>query len=124
MLARFAGITGHGIAVDAHQPFGLADPAALGDVLQDRSGLFPGQVGMEQGCALAFGKPIATGATAEEADRVFLAIVAADGEVFPPSDAMIGTRGIQAAEPREVIHDLPPVTYLGDRTTGCDSLSG
>jgi len=111
MLARLAGVAGHGVAVDAHQPLGLADPAALGDMFQHGRGLLPGQVRAEQRGRLAFGEAIATGATPEEADRVVLAVVAADGEVFAAPDAMIGASGIQAAESREVVHGLPPTTY-------------
>jgi len=100
--------------VDPDEPLGLADAAALGDVLQDRRGLLGGQVGMEQRRPLAFGELRAAGATAEEADRVVLAVMAADGEVFPATDALIGALGIQAAEPREVIHGPPPSAYSVD----------
>ena len=34
------------------EPAGLADAAALGDVLQDRFDLLGGQPGVEQGCPL------------------------------------------------------------------------
>jgi len=110
VIAGLAGVAGHGVAVDAHEPLCLADAAALGDVLQDGDGLLPGQVRVEQRHPLAFGGPTAAGPTAEEADRVVFPVVAADGEVFAVPDAMIGAVGIQAAEPREVIHDPPPAT--------------
>jgi hypothetical protein len=35
-VARQAAVTSHGIAMHAHQALGLADAAALGDVVQDR----------------------------------------------------------------------------------------
>jgi hypothetical protein len=124
MVARLAGVSGHGVAVDAHEPLGLADAAALGDVPQHGRGLLLGQMGMEQRGPLAFGEPIAAGATAEEADRVALAVMAADGEVFSATDAMIGALGIQAAEPREVIHGSPPTTYHASRDRICDNASG
>jgi hypothetical protein len=99
MLAGLAGVACHGVAVDSHEPLGLADAAAFGDVFQDGGGLLPGQVGMEQRGPLAFGETTATGPTAEEADRVVLAVMAADGEVLSAPEAMIGAIGIQAAEP-------------------------
>jgi len=111
MIAGLAGVAGHGIAVDADEPLGLADSAALGDVLQHGRRLLPGQMRAEEWGPLALGEAIAAGATAEESDRAVLAVVAADGEVFPCPDPMVGALGIQAAEPREIIHGPPPATY-------------
>ncbi len=108
MVAGLADVAGHGVAVDPHEPLGLADAAALGDVFEQGDGLLLAQVGVEHRSALAFGEPIATGATSEEADRSGFAVMTADREVFPAPDAMIGALGIQAAEPREVIHGPPP----------------
>jgi hypothetical protein len=124
MIAGLAGVAGHGVAVDAHQPLGLADAAALGDVLQDGDGLLASQMGMEQRGPLAFGEAIAARAAPEEADRVILAVMAADGEVFSAPESMIGALGIQAAEAREVIHGPPPTIYRGPRASSCDSASG
>jgi hypothetical protein len=98
VVAGLAGIAGHGIAVDPHQPFGLANAAPLGDVFEEGRGLVLGQMGTEQRGALAFGGAIAAGAASEEADRGVLAVAAGDGEVFTAPDAMIGASGIQAAE--------------------------
>jgi hypothetical protein len=78
VVTGLAGVTGHRVAVDAHEPLGLADAAAVGDVLQDGDGLLPGQMRVEQRGALAFGEPIAARATSEEADRGRLAVMAAD----------------------------------------------
>ncbi len=39
MLARLAGEAGHGVAVDSHEPLGLADAAALGDVRKQVGGM-------------------------------------------------------------------------------------
>ncbi len=88
-----------------------------------RRGPSPGQVGMEQSGAVAIGESIATGPTAEEADRVALAVMTADREVFSVPDAMTGALGIQAAEAREVIYGPPPTTYHVPRTISCDSSS-
>src|SRR3954469_25190359 len=111
MIPGLAAVAGHRVAMDPHEPLGLADAAALGDVLQDGRGLRRRQVGAEQRGALAFGEPTAAGAAAEEADRRRFAVAAADGEISPASDPMIRALGIQAAEPREVVHGPPHVTY-------------
>jgi len=124
VVARLADGAGHRVAVDSHEPLGLADAAAVGDVFQDGRGLLLGQMRAEQRGALAFGGPIATGSTSEEADRGGLAVVTADGEVFPTAEAVIGALGIQAAEPREVVHGPPPTTYHAVIANGCDSVSG
>ena len=76
------------------------------------------------GVALAFGEAIAAGAASEEADRVVLAVVTGDGEVFAAPDAVLGASGIQAAESREVIHGPPPAAYLTTRVRNCDAESG
>jgi len=124
MVASLAGVAGHGVAVDADEPLGLADPAALGDVFQHGRGLLRGQVGMEQWGALAFGKPMATGPTAEEANRVVFPIMSADREIFSAPETLIGALRIQAAEAREVIHGPPPTTYHAPGASGCDTMSG
>jgi hypothetical protein len=124
VVAGLAGVSCHRIAVDPHEPLGLADAAALGDVFQHGRGLLLCQVGMEQRCALAFGEPVAAGTASEEADRVVLAVAAADGEVFSAPDAMMGATGIQAAEAGEVVHGPPPTTYHAIRAESCDFASG
>jgi hypothetical protein len=121
MVACLADVAGHRIAVDPHEPLGLADSASLGDVLKDSDGLLPGQVGMEQRCPLAFGESTAAGATSKETDRAVLAVMAADREVFPTPRTVIGTLRIQAAEAREVIHGPPPTTYPAMRASICDT---
>jgi hypothetical protein len=123
MVAGLARVAGHGVAVDARQSLGLADAAALGDVLQDRLGLLAGQVGMEQRGALALGEAAPARPTAEEADRVILAISAADREVFAAPGAEIGASRIRAAEAREVIHGPPPTTDRPLRADGYVSAS-
>jgi hypothetical protein len=124
MVARLADVAGHRIAVDPHEPLGLANAASLGDVLEDGDGFLLGQVGMEQRRALAFGEPITAGATSEETDRVVLAVATADREVFSTSGPVIGALRIQATEAREVIHGPPPTTYPALRDNTCDSNSG
>ena len=111
VVAGLADVAGHRVAVDAHEPLGLTDTAAVGDVLQEGDGLLPAQMRVEQRRALAFGEPIAAGAATEKANRGRLAVVAANGEVSPTTHAMIGAVGIQAAEPSEVVDGPPPSTY-------------
>jgi hypothetical protein len=124
VVSGLADIASHRIAMDPHQPLGLADAAAVGDVLQDGDGLLLGQVRAEQGRALAFGEPDTARTASEEPDRRGgLAVVTGDGEVFAPSDAMIGALGIQAAEHGEVTHGPPPTTYLAMRASSCDCSS-
>jgi len=111
MAAGLEGVAGHSVAVDPHETLGLTDATALFDVFEHGGGLLPGQVGTKERGALAFGEPSVARATPKETDRRrVLAIMAADGEVFQTPDAMIGTLGIQAAEPREIIHGPPPTT--------------
>jgi hypothetical protein len=123
VVAGLADVSGHRIAVDSHESLGLADAAAVGHMFEHGEGLLLGQMGMEQRGALAFGEPVATGAATEQADRVVLAVMTADGEVFAATHTMIGTVGIQAAEPRKVIHSPPPATYPGNSAKSCDFTS-
>jgi hypothetical protein len=123
VAAGLAGVAGHGVAVDPHQAFGLADAAPLLEVLEDGGGLLLGQVRTEQRGALAFGEAIAAGSASEEADRGVLAVATCDGEVFAAPDAVIGTSGIQAAESREVVHGSPPAAQLAIRARNCASES-
>jgi hypothetical protein len=111
MIPGLAAVAGHRVAMDTDESLGLADAAPLGDVLQDGRGFLRRQVRAEQRGPLALGEPIAAGAAAEESDRRGFAVVAADGEVFPAADSMIGAVGIQAAERREVVHGPPRATY-------------
>jgi hypothetical protein len=124
VVAGLAGVAGHGVAVDPHQAFGLANSASLGEVLQDGGGLFLGQMRTEQRGPLAFGEAIAAGAASEEADRGVVAVATGDGEVFAAADAVIGTSGIQAAESSEVVHGPPPATYPTIRARSCGPESG
>jgi hypothetical protein len=124
VVAGLAGVASHGVAVDTHQAFGLADTAPLGEMLQDGDGLLLGQMRTEQRGALAFGEAIAAGSASEEADRGILAVATGDGEVFAAPDAVIGASGIQAAEHREVIHGSPPPTDLARRIRSYDSVTG
>jgi hypothetical protein len=64
-----AAVAGHRVAMDAHEPLGLAGAAPLGDVLRYGDGLLGGQVGTEQRGVLGLGVPVTSGAAAEESAR-------------------------------------------------------
>jgi hypothetical protein len=68
------------ILVDPHQPGGLADAAAVGEVLEDGQDFVVRELGVEQRCALELGGPSLTGVAVEQA-VVGLAEVVADREV-------------------------------------------
>jgi hypothetical protein len=69
------------IAVDVDQASGLSDAAALAKVLEHGAGLLLGQVGVEQGRALAFGEARFAGVAVEQPDVVVLAVAGVDREV-------------------------------------------
>jgi hypothetical protein len=94
------------VTMHLHEPLGLADAAPLGQVLQDREGLLFGEVRPEERGALALGEPPLAGAASQEAVLFLLPVAAADHEVGPAADAVVGSRGVQAAEVREVVHDV------------------
>jgi hypothetical protein len=97
---------GDGVAVDVDEASGLSDAAALGEVLEHRAGLGVGQVGMEQGRALALGEAAFAGVAVEQADVVVLAVASADGEVACVASAVEAAIGLLAAEASEVVHGL------------------
>lgn len=106
VLAGHLRQAGDGVAVDVDQAPGLSDAAALGEVLEDGAGLLLGQVGLEQGRALALGEAVFAGLAVEQADVVVLAVAAADGEVCGVAPAVEGAIGILATEAREVVHGM------------------
>ena len=91
-----------GILVDPHQPGGLADAAAVGEVLEDRQHLVVRQLGVEQRGALELGEAGLAGAAVQQ-PVVGPAVVAADGEVAGAASAGVGAVGIVAAEAVEVV---------------------
>ena len=84
----------------------LRTPQPSCDVFEDREDLVLGQVGAIQRGALAFGEAVAAGAAIEQAILPVLAESAGDGEVSGVAAAEVGASGIQATEPREVVHGL------------------
>ncbi len=97
-----------GGAVHLAEPAGLADAAPLGDVLQDRFGLAGWEPGVEQGGPLALGETGLAGAAAEHAAGLVGAVATGHRQVSRAPLAVVGAVGIQAAEPREVVHGAVP----------------
>src|SRR5262249_43643805 len=89
-------------------PRGLADAAPLGEVLQDRFGLAGWEPGVEQRRPLALGEPALTGAAAGHAAGLVGAVATGHRQVSRAPLAVVGAVGIQAAEPREVVHGGVP----------------
>jgi hypothetical protein len=104
MSSDHPGQSDDGVAVDADQTFGLSDAAAVAEVLEHGVGLVLGQVGVEQGRALAFGEAIFAGVAVEQPNVVLLAVAGADGEVSGVAFAVERAVGFLAAEAREVVH--------------------
>ena len=102
---------GDGVLADTHQPGGLSGPAAVVEMHQDPSDFVVGELGVKVSRPLELGEPGLAGVAVQEA-VVILAVVAADGEVFPAAHAVVGAPGIQAAGSREVVHGAPPRRIL------------
>jgi hypothetical protein len=92
--------------MDVDEPPGLADAAALGEVLEDGAGLLLGEVAVEQGRALTLGEAALAGVAVEQADVVVLAVAGADREVARGASAVERAIGYLAAEAVEVVHGI------------------
>ena len=71
---------------------------------QDSEELVLGQVGAEQGRALALGEAGAAGGAVEQAVFMAAAVAHADGEAPGVTPAVVGAVGVEAAEAAEVVH--------------------
>jgi hypothetical protein len=87
-----------GVLGDAHQPPGLANAAALADVIQEGNHLVGRQLGMVQGRALPLGKPRLAGRTVDLVDGLFPVNPSAGGEISLPPLAVHDAMGILATE--------------------------
>jgi hypothetical protein len=105
MFARQAAVPHYGIAMDADQPGGFADAAAIGDVAKDGKDFLPRQVRVEQRSTLTLGKSGVTGTATEHPPLIVGPVVIAHVEVFSSAFAVIGTLGILATKFRQVLHD-------------------
>ena len=97
--------------MDADEPSGLADAAALVEVLEDREGLLLGEMAAVQRRALALGEAGPAGVAVELAELLVLAVAAADREVAGVAPAVERTVGILAAEACEVVHQGLRTTF-------------
>jgi hypothetical protein len=104
VLPGGAGQSDDGVAVDADEPSGGADAAALVEVLEDGVGLLLGQVAAVQRRALALGEAGPAGVAVELPELLVLAESAAGREVTGAALAVERAVGILAAEAGEVVH--------------------
>jgi len=88
--------------VDPHQPGGLADAAAVGEVLEDRQDLVVRQLGVEQRGALELREAGLAGA-AGQPPVLGLIVGATDKEGASAAAAVVGAVGILAAEAVAVV---------------------
>jgi hypothetical protein len=93
---------GDRVLVDPDQSGGLADPAALGQVLQDRQDLVMREPGVEKRRPLELGEAGLAVAAVEQA-VAGLAEVVDDEDVAPAPSAVGVAFGVVAAEAREVV---------------------
>jgi hypothetical protein len=104
MLSGEAGQSADGVGIDADQSSGGADAAALVEVLEHGEGLLLGEMGVEQGRALALGEAVFARLAVEQSDVVLLAVAGADGEIAGVAPGVEDALGVLAAEAREVVH--------------------
>jgi hypothetical protein len=105
MFARQSAVSHHGVAMNLHQTGGFTDAATIGDVPKDVEDFFLRQFRFEQRSSLAFGKSGVTGPAAEQPPLLVGPVVIAHVEVFSSAFSVIGTLGILATKPRQVLHD-------------------
>jgi hypothetical protein len=110
------------VAVHLAESAGLADPASLGAVLQDRLGLFRRQPGIEQGRPLPLGEAGLAGAAAEHTSLLVGTIATGHSQISGPPLAMLGALGILAAEAREVVHGAAPPVRSVEEILSCGDL--
>jgi hypothetical protein len=86
------------VFIDAGQPCGLTDAAAVLEVPEDVQSLLVWQAGAEQGGPFTFGEAGLAGTAGEHAALLAGAIAEADAEVALATQAIIGTVGVLTAE--------------------------
>jgi hypothetical protein len=104
MFSGDAGQSDDGVAVDADEPSGGADAAALVEVFEDGVGLLLGEVTAVERRALALGEAGPAGVAVELPELLVLAESAADREVTGVALTVERTVRILAAEAGEVVH--------------------
>jgi hypothetical protein len=104
VIAGDAGQPHDGIAMDADETPGLPDAVALGEVMEDGTGLLVGHPAVEERGALPLGEAGLAGLAIQQADVVVLAVAVADREVAGVAPPVQRTFGVLAAEEGEVVH--------------------
>jgi hypothetical protein len=107
------------LGLTRREPAGLADAAALGDVLQDRLDLLRREPGIEPGRARALGEPGLAGAAAEHASGLTGPVAAGQGQVSGAPLALVGAVTIPAAEAGEVVPGVGPAVRSSGWTPSC-----
>jgi hypothetical protein len=107
------------IGVDVDEASGLSDAAALGEVLEHGAGLLLGQMGLEQGRALALGEAVFAGLAGEQADGIVLAVASTNGEVSGVALAVKRAIGSLACEAREIVHGVEAPAWRGRDGVRC-----
>jgi hypothetical protein len=107
VLAGQQAVADDGVGTDPGEAAGLADAAALGDVLEDGHDLVLREAGVIQGGAFALGEAGLAGAAAEQATPVG-AVAHGHGQVAVAALAVVGTVLVEATELAEVVHTRPP----------------
>lgn len=104
MAAGLEGVANDGVFIDARQASGLADAAAVLEVLEDGHGFVVGESCAEQGGALALGEALLAGAAGEHA-ALLRAVAEGDAEVALAAQAVVKALGVLAAEEVKVFHE-------------------
>ena len=104
MLPGGAGEPDDGVAVDADEPPGGADAAALVEVIEDGEVLLLGEMAAVERRALALGEAGAAIVAVELSELLVLTEASADGEVAGATSAVERAVGVLAAEAGEVVH--------------------
>jgi hypothetical protein len=99
------GVADDGVFINARQACGLADAAAVLEVLKDGEGPFVGESAAEEGTAFAFGETCLAGAADEHAALFGWAVAKANAEIGAAAQAVIRTVRVLAAEEAEVVHE-------------------
>lgn len=103
MLAGPEGVADDRVFIDTDQACGLADAAAVLEVLEDGEGLAVREAGAEQGGTFTFGETLLAGATGEHA-ALLPAIAKTDAKVALAAQAVGGAVGVLAAEQVKLVH--------------------
>jgi hypothetical protein len=102
--ARPQGVADDRVFIDAGQPCGLTDAAAVLEVLEDGEGLILGEAGAEEGTPFALREACLAGAAGEHPALSAGAITEADAEVVTAAQAIVGAVRVLAAKEAEVVH--------------------